>query len=148
MNVATQRLLAALAAGLLFGVGLVVSQMSSPTKVLAFLDVAGNWDPSLALVMGAALLVTLPAFRLILGRSQPLFDERFHLPVNSSIDLRLLLGAAIFGIGWGLAGFCPGPALAALGAGQADPWLFVFGLLLGSWVAGRLQRLRDDQPGR
>ncbi len=143
MNVATHRLLAALAAGVLFGVGLVVSQMSSPAKVLAFLDVAGNWDPSLALVMGAALLVTMPAFRLILGRAQPLFDGRFHLPVNRAIDLRLLLGAAIFGIGWGLAGFCPGPAVAALGSGQADPWLFLFGLLLGSWVAGRLPPTRQ-----
>ena len=140
MNASTLRLLAALIAGVLFGVGLVISQMTSPTKVLAFLDVAGNWDPSLALVMAAALLVTLPAFRIILGRAHPMLDERFHLPVSRSIDLRLLIGAAIFGIGWGLAGFCPGPAVAALGAGQADPWLFAFGLLLGSWVAGRLPR--------
>ncbi len=138
MNAPTQRLLAALAAGVLFGVGLVVSQMTSPVKVLAFLDVAGDWDPSLGLVMGAALLVTLPAFRLILGRGEPLLDERFHLPANRTIDLRLLLGAAIFGIGWGLAGFCPGPAVAALGSGRSDPWLFLFALLLGSWVSGRL----------
>lgn len=141
MNAATSRLLAALLAGALFGTGLVVSQMTSPAKVLAFLDVAGAWDPSLALVMGAALLVTVPAFRAILGRSRPLFDESFHLPVKRSLDARLLGGSALFGIGWGLAGFCPGPALAALGSGQADPWLFVFGLALGGWVAGRLQRL-------
>jgi uncharacterized protein len=140
MHTSGKRLLAALAAGVLFGVGLVVSQMTSPAKVLAFLDVAGAWDPSLALVMGAALLVTVPAFRVILGRDRPLFDESFHLPLKQSLDGRLLTGAALFGIGWGLAGFCPGPALAALGAGETDPWLFVFGLVMGSWVAGRMQR--------
>ncbi len=138
MRQADLRLFAALAAGALFGIGLVVSQMTSPTKVLAFLDVAGAWDPSLALVMGAALLVTIPAFRVILGRERPVLDESFHLPVKQSLDPRLLTGAALFGIGWGLAGFCPGPAVAALGSGHADPWLFVFGLLVGGWVAGRI----------
>lgn len=138
MTRVTLRLWAALAAGALFGIGLVVSQMTSPAKVLAFLDVAGAWDPSLALVMGAALLVTVPAFRVILGRGRPLLDGSFHLPVKQSLDARLLAGAALFGVGWGLAGFCPGPAVAALGSGQADPWLFVFGLLIGGWVAGRL----------
>jgi uncharacterized membrane protein YedE/YeeE len=149
MRTSTLRLLAAAAAGVLFGAGLVVSQMTSPAKVLAFLDVAGAWDPSLALVMGGALLVAVPAYRHILGRGQPLFDTRFHLPGARGVDVRLLTGAAIFGIGWGIAGFCPGPAVAALVSGQADPWLFVFGLLIGSWVTGRLSTLRPAaQPGR
>ncbi|MCT9000622.1 YeeE/YedE family protein, partial [Chelativorans intermedius] len=106
-----------LALGLLFGVGLVVSGMSNPAKVLNFLDLFGTWDPSLAFVMGGAVLVSFIGFRLVLTRSQPVAGGRFQLPTKSDIDRRIVVGPAIFGIGWGLGGFCPGPALTSLGLG-------------------------------
>jgi len=132
-----RRNLAALLAGLLFGFGLAVAQMTNPLKVLAFLDVFGDWDPSLALVMGGAVTVTLVGFRLVLRQAQPLFDTRFHLPTRSDLDQRLLIGAALFGTGWGIAGFCPGPAVAALAFGSLEPVLFVIAMLAGA----QLQRL-------
>ena len=104
----------ALLSGTLFGLGLVVSGMVNPAKVLAFLDVAGNWDPTLAFVMLGALAVTTPAFRVVLKRRGPWFANRFALPTKSDLEPRLVLGAALFGIGWGLAGLCPGPAVTAL----------------------------------
>ena len=106
--------IAALIAGLLFGLGLAISQMTNPAKVLNFLDITGTWDPTLAFVMGGAVLVTLISFRFILKQDRPLFEGQFHLPTRSDIDGRLLGGAALFGIGWGLAGYCPGPGIAAL----------------------------------
>lgn len=127
--------LAALLAGAVFGVGLVVAQMVNPDKVLAFLDLAGAWDPSLALVMGGAAGLTLLAFPLVLRRAGPLLDQGFHLPTARDIDRRLLVGAAIFGIGWGTAGYCPGPALVALTFGTVEPWLFVIALIVGSLAA-------------
>lgn len=131
--------LMALLAGGLFGAGLVVAGMASPAKVLAFLDVAGAWDPTLAVVMAAALLVALPAFqRLPRAGGQPWFDVRYHLPTRTDPDRRLMLGALIFGLGWGLAGLCPGPALAGLVAGQPAPWIFVAAMLAGSFLARRL----------
>jgi len=93
-------------AGLLFGGGLTVSQMVNPEKVISFLDITGNWDPSLAFVMGGALLVTLIGYKFVLKRSGPLFDDKFRLPTRKDIDAPLLIGAALFGIGWGLAGLC------------------------------------------
>lgn len=123
------------AAGVLFGIGLVVAQMVNPEKVLAFLDLAGNWDPSLALVMGGGAGLTLLAFPWVLRRSRPLFDTRFHLPTATQIDRRLLGGAAVFGVGWGIAGYCPGPVLVALTFGTAEPWLFVAALMAGSLAA-------------
>ena len=104
-----------LALGLLFGVGLVVSGMSDPAKVLNFLDLFGTWDPSLAFVMGGGVLVAFVGYRIVLGRPRPLLAAGFSLPMRKDIDRPLVLGAAIFGIGWGLGGFCPGPALTALG---------------------------------
>ena len=101
------RLLVAAVAGLIFGLGLAVSEMVNPQKVLGFLDVAGNWDPSLALVMGGALLVTGGTFGFILKRPGPLFDVSFHVPTRHDIDAKLLLGAGIFGLGWGIVGLCP-----------------------------------------
>ncbi len=101
--------------GLVFGIGLAVSQMVDPNKVQGFLDIAGNWDPSLALVMTGALLVTVIGFNLILRRSAPVAAYEFHVPTRRNLDRSLLLGAALFGIGWGMTGFCPGPAIAALG---------------------------------
>lgn len=128
--------LVSLMAGLVFGLGLAIAEMTNPLKVLAFLDLAGNWDPSLALVMGGAVTVTALAFRFILRRPVPFYGERFHLPTLTQIDRKLLVGAALFGIGWGLAGYCPGPALATVLSGNSEAWLFVPAMLVG----GALQR--------
>lgn len=130
-------IVASLLAGLLFGAGLAVSQMINPQKVLAFLDVTGNWDPSLALVMGAALVVSAVGYRIAKRRDQPLLTSRFQLPTRVDIDGRLAGGALIFGVGWGLAGYCPGPAIAATAIGIAEPWAFLGAMLVGS-VAARL----------
>jgi uncharacterized membrane protein YedE/YeeE len=133
------------AIGLIFGLGLLLSGMSNPAKVLNFLDLggigAGTWDPSLAFVMAGAVAVTFAGFNFVLKRSQPLFSETFHLPTKSEIDRRIILGPAIFGVGWGLAGFCPGPALTALGFGSKAALLFVAamlaGMVLARWIARR-----------
>jgi len=130
------RLLAWLS-GLLFGAGLAWSGMADPHKVLGFLDVAGAWDPSLLLVMVGAVLTYAVGSRLVLRRARPWLDECFHLPMNRRIDARLLAGAAVFGIGWGLAGYCPGPALAGVGLGNGDLVWLLPALLLGWWMAGR-----------
>jgi len=130
--------LSAFVAGLVFGLGLAVSQMINPEKVLAFLTLGPDWDPSLALVMGGALLVTAPGYRLLTRtRTAPLLDERFHIPAKSGVDRRLLLGALVFGAGWGLAGFCPGPALAAIGVGSQTVWIFVAAMAAGTVLADR-----------
>jgi len=110
--------IAALLVGVLFGVGLAIAGMMNPAKVLGFLDITGAWDPTLAVVMAAGLAVNVIAYRLTMRRSRPLFAEAFQVPTRKDIDRRLVLGSAIFGIGWGIAGICPGPALASLGAGQ------------------------------
>ena len=128
----------ALAAGLLFGLGLAISQMVNPRKVLDFLDVAGNWDPSLALVMAGAVGVTMLAFRFVLKRKQPLFDGEFHLSRLTKVDRPLLVGSAIFGLGWGLGGYCPGPGIAALSTGSVEALVFVAGMALGSFLYRRL----------
>ena len=125
---------AALASGTLFGIGLVVSQMIDPGKVLAFLDVAGSWDPSLALVMAGALAVAVPGFRLARARSVPLLDGRFEAPSRATLDGRLLVGAAVFGVGWGLVGFCPGPAIASLAFARPESWIFVLAMVAGAWL--------------
>jgi uncharacterized membrane protein YedE/YeeE len=132
------RTIAALFAGALFGVGLVVSGMANPQKVVGFLDVAGDWDPTLAFVMGGALLVTVPAFRLILRRPRPVLADGFALPTKSDVDGRLLGGAALFGVGWGLSGFCPGPAVAALSTGLTPVLAFVAAMLVGMAVYARV----------
>src|SRR5689334_13406203 len=100
--------------GLLFGIGLIVSGMADPAKVQNFLDLFGTWDPSLAFVMGGAVLVTFAGYRLVLRRDKPLAGDKFHLPSKIEIDKRVIVGPALFGVGWGLGGFCPGPALTAL----------------------------------
>lgn len=136
------RLISSVLAGLLFGAGLALSGMIDPAKVLGFLDVAGDWDPSLAFVMGGALAVTLLGYRLVLRRPHPLFDAAFHLPTRRDIDARLLGGAALFGIGWGLAGYCPGPALASLGFGGRGVLTFVLAMLAGMALFRVLEYLR------
>ena len=130
----------ALIVGLVFGIGLIVSGMTNPAKVLGFLDLAGRWDPSLALVMGGAILVALPAFWLAARRRQSLLGEPMQLPVATRIDRRLVLGSLAFGTGWGLAGFCPGPALASLAAGGAGPLIFSAAMLAGMAIFELLER--------
>jgi len=131
--------LAAFLVGLVFGIGLLVSGMSNPAKVLGFLDLAGRWDPSLALVMGGAIAVGLAGFRLARGRVRALLGGAMQLPAARSIDRPLVLGSLAFGVGWGLAGFCPGPAVVALGMGQAKAFVFVAAMLAGmglyEWIA-------------
>lgn len=121
----------ALICGLLFGAGLAVSGMMNPAKVLGFLDIAGAWDPTLAFVMGGALAITVPGFALLKKRTGPLFEPNFNLPTRRDIDTRLIIGAAIFGVGWGVVGFCPGPALAALGSGMTEVAVFVGAMIAG-----------------
>lgn len=131
------RTLASLGAGLLFGLGLAVSQMVNPAKVLDFLDVAGNWDPSLAFVMAGAVAVTWIGYRIVLGRPKPVLAERFQLPTATAIDPRLIVGAAIFGIGWGLAGLCPGPAITSIAYLQTGTLYFLPAMLAGLFLARR-----------
>ncbi len=121
-------------AGLLFGLGLIISGMISPAKVIGFLDVAGAWDPSLLLVMGAGLAVTTIAFRLVLRRDQPLFEAKFYLPTRTDVDGNLVGGAALFGIGWGIAGLCPGPALTGLLSLNYSVLLFVGAMIGGMYI--------------
>ncbi len=121
-------------AGLLFGGGLTISQMVNPQKVISFLDVAGDWDPSLAFVMGGALIVTLIGYRLVLKRNGPLFEDKFRLPTRNDIDAPLIAGAALFGVGWGLAGLCPGPALASASFAGMNAFIFVSTMVLTNFV--------------
>lgn len=139
----------ALLSGLIFGFGLIISGMSDPAKVLNFLDVFGTWDPSLAFVMGGAIAVTMPGFYLLTSqRDKPFFHPQFHIPTRSEIDPKLLSGAAIFGVGWGLGGFCPGPALTALPIGASGTLIFVPFMLIGMWLARNTPNLgRAKQQG-
>ncbi len=125
------RMLVNLFAGALFGLGLAISGMVDPQKVIGFLDVAGDWDPTLAFVMGGALLVTIPAFRLIFKRPRPVLADEFELPTKKGLDTRLLGGSALFGVGWGLSGFCPGPAVTALATGLTPVFAFVVAMIAG-----------------
>jgi uncharacterized membrane protein YedE/YeeE len=118
-------------AGALFGLGLAVSGMVDPAKVIGFLDVTGDWDPTLAFVMGGALLVSIPAFRLIFKRRRPVLADDFELPTKKDVDARLLGGSALFGVGWGLSGFCPGPAVTALATGLTPVFAFVVAMIAG-----------------
>ena len=140
----------AVLSGAIFALGLVLGGMTQTAKVLGFLDIGGLakgvsstaerglWDPSLAFVMGGALLVTLAAFWLTPQRAKPLAADRFELPTRTDIDIKLLLGAALFGVGWGLVGYCPGPALASLLTGSTDILIFVIAMVAGMWLANRL----------
>ena len=123
--------LTSLIAGTIFGIGLAISGMMNPAKVLGFLDIAGNWDPTLAFVMGGALMVSAPGFLLLRRRGVPLIGGKFHLPTRTDIDSRLVGGAALFGLGWGLGGFCPGPAIAGLATGVAGVYVFVAAMVAG-----------------
>lgn len=135
--------------GLVFGTGIAISGMGNPAKVLNFFDIAGTWDPSLALVMAGALVVSAVGYRFVLRRSEPVLVPKFHLPTGRKLDLPLLAGSAAFGIGWGISGFCPGGAVPALGLGEPSAWIFV-GAMLAGIAAARSIRLaleaRTTQP--
>ena len=126
--------------GLVFGLGLIISGMANPAKVQNFLDLFGTWDPSLAFVMGGAIAVTLPGFKVVLNRPAPILEDVFRLPTRTDIDGRLIGGAAVFGIGWGLGGFCPGPAITGLPLLASGTLVFVPMMLVGMWLANRVGR--------
>ncbi|MDG0999405.1 MAG: YeeE/YedE family protein [Pseudomonadales bacterium] len=132
----------AVVTGLLFGAGLAASGMTNPEKVQGFLDLTGVWDPSLMFVMGGAVVVTLISFRFILKLSRPVFSEQFHMPSSTSIDTRLIIGAALFGIGWGLVGYCPGPALAAIAYLNSDVMIFLVAMFVGAFLGQELLKPR------
>lgn len=131
--------------GLLFALGLGLAGMTQPARVFGFLDVFGTWDPTLAVVMGAALAVDLLAFAWIFRRNKPLQAEQFHLPTQTRIDRPLLLGAVLFGAGWGLSGVCPGPGLVALASGQLEALVFAAAMLAGMGAFHAVQALRNAQ---
>jgi uncharacterized protein len=137
--------LAAFGSGALFAVGLAVSGMTKPSKVVGFLDVAGAWDPSLAFVMIGAISVHLVAHRLVKRRTTPLFDAKFHLPTRKDIDPRLVLGSLVFGAGWGLGGFCPGPGLVTAGGGSLGALVFVAGMTIGMILENAVARSVFEQ---
>ena len=127
------------AAGLVFGLGLVVSGMANPAKVLNFLDLAGSWDPSLIFVMGGAMLTTFIGYRLVWRRPAPVLENSFDIPKSRAIDRPLLLGSVLFGIGWGIGGFCPGPAWTALPLLAPGTLIFVPAMLAGLWLGARIK---------
>ena len=138
------RLASAVGIGLLFGLGILLSGMGNPAKVMNFFDVFGTWDPSLAFVMGGGILVTAIGYRLVFVRGAPIYGEKFQLPTSTALDMRLLGGSAVFGVGWGLSGFCPGGALPMLASGHAEPIVFVIGLVAGL-VGARQLMIRNAQ---
>ena len=123
-----------LTAGIIFGIGLVVSEMVNPAKVLAFLDLFGNWDPSLAFVMIGALIVSSPLFHLIKNKEKPLLVEKFNYSKNKEINNKLIIGSALFGAGWGLGGLCPGPAISSLALLNINSIIFVFAMFIGFYL--------------
>ncbi len=139
--------LVALGTGTLFGLGLGISQMIDRERVLGFLDITGNWDPTLAFVMGGAVLVTLITFRFVLKQPHPVFGSKFYVPTLKEVDRKLLIGAAIFGIGWGIGGYCPGPAIASIPLGMANTFVFLVAMVVGS-VIYQVLSPRFDAPAR
>ncbi len=138
------KLLSAFVAGLIFGLGLILSGMTDPSKVIAFLDLAGMWDPSLAFVMGGAIVVASIGFYFASRRSRAVLGDLMRLPTATRIDRRLVLGSLAFGVGWGLAGYCPGPALASLLSGRSEPLIFVLAMLAGMALYEVQTRLSDQ----
>ncbi|MFZ2870848.1 DUF6691 family protein [Zavarzinia sp.] len=135
------RTITALVAGLIFGLGLALAGMTDPAKVIGFLDLAGAWNPALAFVMGAGVIVTFIGYRLVLARPKPVLDTKFQIPTRTDIDAPLVGGAALFGIGWGLAGYCPGPALSSLIAGNGEVFALV-GAMIAGMITVRVIRAR------
>jgi uncharacterized membrane protein YedE/YeeE len=142
------KLLMALLAGLLFGLGLILSGMTDPAKVLGFLDLAGNWDPSLAFVMGGALLVGSLVFPFATKRPKSILGDSLRLPTATRIDRRLVLGGLTFGVGWGLAGYCPGPALASLAQGGTKPLVFFIAMLAGMALFELLESIKSKSANK
>jgi len=140
------QILMAFVTGTIFGIGLILSGMTDPSKVIGFLDLAGHWDPSLAFVMGGAILVGVVAFRFARGREKSLLGNEMRLPTSSQIDRRLVLGSLAFGTGWGLAGYCPGPALVSVAQGGAQPLIFVAAMLAGMVIYEIQDRLAATPP--
>jgi uncharacterized protein len=140
------RIVNAFVCGLVFGIGLILSGMANPAKVLGFLDLAGQWDPSLAFVMAGAVALAALGFRLSRTRGTSVLGAPMQLPAASRVDARLVAGSLVFGVGWGLAGFCPGPALVSAGSGQPRAWLFVAAMLAGMAFYAALER-RRSRPG-
>ncbi len=138
----TAQQVSALVSGLVFGIGMAISGMTNTERVQGFLDLAGAWDPTLAFVMGGGLIVTFIGYKFVLKKPAPLFGDTFHLPTNTDIDKKLLIGAVLFGAGWGLVGYCPGPAIAGLSYAYPTTLLFVatmlIGLLLARFISRRL----------
>ncbi|MCY1706930.1 YeeE/YedE family protein [Pannonibacter sp. SL95] len=139
------RFVSALVIGLVFGLGIMLSGMANPAKVLNFFDIAGTWDPSLAFVMGGALVVTAIGYRLVFRSAQPMFAPRFLVPTRKDIDVKLVGGSAVFGIGWGLSGFCPGGLVPALGIGDSAPWIAFAAIVAGMMAARVLSSLQARQ---
>ncbi|MCW0181681.1 MAG: YeeE/YedE family protein [Zavarzinia sp.] len=135
------RTITALVAGLIFGLGLALAGMTDPAKVIGFLDLAGAWNPALAFVMGAGVIVTFIGYRLVLARPKPVLEAKFQIPTRTDIDAPLVVGAALFGIGWGLAGYCPGPALSSLIAGNGEVFALV-GAMIAGMITVRVIRAR------
>ena len=136
------RLIVTYIIGLIFGIGISISGMANPAKVLNFFDIAGTWDPSLIFVMGGAVVVTFIGYRVVLKRPAPMLEQKFQLPTRRDLDLPLIGGAAVFGVGWGIAGFCPGGALPALGTGRSEVFVFVAALLAGIFAVNLFRRLQ------
>jgi uncharacterized membrane protein YedE/YeeE len=144
-----QRTILAGLIGLVFGTGIALSGMANPAKVLSFFDITGAWDPSLMPVMVSALLVTAIGYRFVLKQAKPVCEARFHLPTSRKLDLPLVAGSALFGLGWGVSGFCPGGAIPALGLGEISAWAFVGSMLVGIFAARTLRlalQQRVTQP--
>ena len=131
----TLQRLTVLASGLIFGIGLTISGMVNPSKIINFLDLAGAFDATLIFVMGGAVVVTAIGYYFVLKQKQPLFADRFHLPTVSDIDLRLVGGSALFGVGWGLSGFCPGPAISSLAFGHKESFVMLAAMAVGALAA-------------
>ena len=131
--------------GLIFGLGISLSGMANPAKVINFFDVAGTWDPSLALVMGGGVVVTFIGYRLVLSRSGPIFENEYSLPKRTDIDGRLVGGSIVFGVGWGIAGYCPGGALPVLGTGNLTVVLFVAALIVGIVLTRLSEKYLSDK---
>ncbi|MBQ0720188.1 MAG: YeeE/YedE family protein [Gammaproteobacteria bacterium] len=135
------RLMASLASGIVFGLGMAISGMTNTQRVQGFLDLAGAWDPTLAFVMAGGMFVTFIGYKFILKNPAPLFDDTFHLPTRTDIDKPLIIGAVLFGAGWGLVGYCPGPAIAGLSYGYTTTLIFVPVMILGMLLAKPLAKV-------
>ena len=144
----TKQVISAFVAGVVFAVGLVIAGMTQPGKVVAFLDFAGDWDPSLAFVMVGAIAVYSSLFRWVLNQKTPVLGKAFSLPTRKDIDARLVVGAVLFGAGWGLGGFCPGPALASIGTGSGEVIIFVAAMLVGMLSFGQWQKAMDAKAAK